>query len=71
MGIRSGAFEDTEYYAEDFNLAFKSCLSNGVRGTISTTELQVVANTNMGIAVLAGVAWIEGTYLINDSYNFV
>jgi len=64
--IHSGMYDDKEYSASDFNLAFKSCLSNGVLGT-TAENLQVVFNTNMTIAVKSGVAWIEGSWLYNDN----
>ena len=64
--IHSGMFNDTTYSASDFNLAFKSCLSNGVLGR-TASNLQIVESANMLISASAGVAWIEGSWLYNDN----
>ena len=70
MTIRSGFFKsvggDRRYLAEFFTSYFGSFIGNGVFPNPST-NLQVVAGTNMTVNVRPGKGWINGYYLENDS----
>ena len=69
MAIRSGFFNsvngDRKYDAGGFAEYFATFIGNGVFPNLST-NLQVVANNDMTVAVRAGQAWINGYIYIND-----
>lgn len=73
MTLTSGIFNsvdgDRKYNAKWFASYFASFIGNGVFPNPST-NLQVIANTNMTTIVGPGQGWINGYYLVNDS-NFV
>ncbi|MGG7163798.1 hypothetical protein [Clostridium ihumii] len=59
---------DRRYKAEDFREYFASFIGNGVFPNTST-NLQVIANSNMTITIKQGKAWINGAIYINtDDY---
>ncbi len=63
--MRSGFFEDTEVFAEDFATAFGGVISNGVLE--DGNNLEVVPSSAMTVSVLSGYCWIEGHYALNES----
>ncbi|ABS34488.1 hypothetical protein [Clostridium botulinum] len=59
---------DRRYKAEDFREYFASFIGNGVFPNPST-NLQVIANSNMTITIKQGKAWLNGAIYINtDDY---
>ena len=57
---------DRVYQASDFANFFNSFITNGIFPDPST-NLQVMANNDMTVTILAGKAWINGYVYINDS----
>lgn len=71
--LKSGFFDskngDRRYTSEDMAKMFALLMTNGVYAN-PTTSLQVVANTNMTVAVSAGFGFINGRYAYNTAdYN--
>lgn len=65
-GFFNSSNGDRKYKASDFAEYFNSLIKNGVFPSPST-NLQVIANSNMTITIKAGKAWINGYVYINDS----
>ena len=59
--MRSGFFNDTEVWAEDFAEFAAGILTNGVLAT-SESVLKVTAGTGMTVLVGAGYCWINGHF---------
>ena len=59
--MRSGFFNDTEVWAEDFAQFAAGILTNGVLAT-SENVLKVVAGTGMTVSIGAGYCWINGHF---------
>jgi len=70
MAIRSFPFNsiggDRKYNATHWAEYFASFIGNGVFPNPSD-NLQIVANNDMTVTVKAGIAWIDGYIMINDS----
>lgn len=65
-GIFNSVNGDRKYLASDFANYFNSFIENGIFPNPST-NLQVIANSNMTITIKAGKAWINGFIYYNDS----
>ena len=65
--MRSGFYENTSVYAEDFATAFSGIITNGVLIANDETALHVSAVEDMTIAVAPGRCWIEGHFGVVES----
>lgn len=65
--MRSGFYEDTDVFAEDFATAFAAVMINGVLAGLDENALKVTAAGGMMAAIAPGRCWIEGHYGVTDS----